>query len=124
MVVLEECGYKVNKIGIVHVNSDYVRDGEVTASEITKISDITEGVKEKRELTKANINKALQVISSPEIPDISPSLANGGSFGEWLDIYRRLPTVDPESIYDLFSAGADKIGKLEELKIKRLVDIH
>lgn len=124
MVVLEACGYKVNKIAVIHVNSGYVRSGEIKANQITKISDITEKVRVKREETKANIEKALQVIASAKIPDISPSLSRGGYFGEWLEIYRSLTTVDPESIYDLFMVGAAKIGKLEELKIKRLVDIH
>jgi hypothetical protein len=86
MVVLEACGYKVNKIAVIHVNSGYVRSGKINATQITTVSDITEKVKVKREETKANIEKALQVIASPKIPDISPSLARGSSFGEWLDI--------------------------------------
>lgn len=31
MVVLEDCGYKVNKIYVVHVNNEYIRNGAVTA---------------------------------------------------------------------------------------------
>ncbi len=124
MVVLEACGYNVNNIAVIHVNNAYVRNGEVEGSQITTTTDVTEKVKAKREETKTNIQKALLVIASSEIPDISPSLAGTGWFGEWLNIFRSLTTVDPESIYDLFSAGSDKIGKLEALKIKRLVDIH
>lgn len=124
MVVLEGCGYKVNKISVIHVNSAYVRNGEIDVKEITSTTDITEKVKAKREETKTNIEKALQVVASPTIPDISPSLAAMGAFGEWLTIFRGLTDVEPESIYDLFMVGADKIGKLEELKIKRLVHIH
>lgn len=124
MVVLEACGYKVNKIAVIHVNNEYVRNGEIKANQITSTTDITEKVKDKREETKANIEKALEVVSSPKIPDISPSHFRGEAFSDWLDIYRTLTTVKPESIYDLFSVSADKIGKLEELKIERLVDIH
>lgn len=124
MIVLEACGYKINNIFVVHVNGDYMRSGEINTVELTTISDISEKVKEKREETKTNIKKALGVIASAKIPDISPSLFKGDSFGEWLTIYRGLTTVNPESIYDLFMVNADKIGKLEELKIKRLVDIH
>lgn len=124
MVVLEACGYKVNKIAVIHVNNEYVRNGEIKVNQITSTSDITRKVKEKREETKANIEKALQVISSSKIPNISPSLARGSSFGEWLEIFRNLTTLEPESIYDLFMVNATKIGKLEELKIKWLVDIH
>ncbi|MEX0616630.1 MAG: DUF2779 domain-containing protein [Candidatus Woykebacteria bacterium] len=124
MVVLEACGYKVNKIAVIHVNSSYMRNGDVKASQITTTTDITEKVKEKREETKENIAKALEVIASREMPNISPSLARGEGFSDWLDIYRSLAKIEPESIYDLFMVTADKIGKLEELKIEKLIDIH
>lgn len=123
-VVLEACGYRINKIAVIHVNHDYVRDGEIKADQLTTTTDVTEQVKEKRNETKANIERALEVIISPKIPDISPSLFRGELFRDWLDIYRNLTTVNPESIYDLFMVNADKIGKLEELKIERLIDIH
>ncbi|MEX1131580.1 MAG: DUF2779 domain-containing protein, partial [Candidatus Woykebacteria bacterium] len=74
--------------------------------------------------TKENIAKALEVIASREMPNISPSLARGEGFSDWLDIYRSLAKIEPESIYDLFMVTADKIGKLEELKIEKLIDIH
>lgn len=124
MVVLEACGFKINKISVIHVNSNYMRNGEVEANQITTITDITQPVKERREETKENITKALQVVASPTIPDISPSLAKGEGFSDWLDIYRKINNVEPESIYDLFMVNAEKIGKLEELKIEKLIDIH
>lgn len=124
MVVLEACGYSINKIAVIHVNHDYVRDGEIKADQLTTTSDITEQVKKKRDETKANIQKALEIIASPNIPDISPSHFRGESFRDWLDVYRNLTTVSPESIYDLFMVNADKIGKLEELKIELLIDIN
>ncbi|HUD44838.1 MAG TPA: DUF2779 domain-containing protein [Patescibacteria group bacterium] len=124
MVVLEGCGYKINKIYVIHVNNEYVRRGAIDYKQLTSISDITETVKEKREETKQNIQKALLIMSSPTIPDISPSLARADSFKEWLEIYRGLVTIDPYSIYDLCRVSSDTIGKLEELKIKRLVDMH
>ncbi len=124
MIVLEACGYNINKISVIHVNQNYIFDGVIRANELTAITDITERVKDKRDETKANIQRALDIIASPNIPDISPSHFKGESLRDWLDIYRNLKTVNPESIYDLFMANADKIGKLEELKIERLKDIH
>lgn len=123
MVVLEACGYKVNKIAVIHVNSNYMRDGDIKPNQITVTTDVTDSVKEKREETKANIEKALEVIASTTIPDISPRHAKGEGFSDWLEIYRRLVKIEPESIYDLFMVKADKIGKLEELKIEKLIDI-
>ncbi len=124
MVVLEDCGYKVNKIYVIHVNNEYVKQGEIDYKQLCTISNITETVKEKRQETKQNIQKALKIIQSPIIPDISPSLAKGESYKEWLEIYKNLVTVDPYSIYDLARANGEIIGKLEELKIKRLIDIN
>lgn len=124
MVVLESCGYKVNKISVIHINNGFIRNGEIKAEEITSVSDVTDKVKAKRDETKQYIKKAFEVIASPTVPDISPSLARGDAFKEWLGIYRNMVTVDPESIYDLCSINPEKIGMLENLKIKRLVDIH
>ncbi len=123
MVVLETCGYKIGKIAVIHVNNEYVRNGAIDAKEITEITDITEEVKEKREDTKVYIKMALEVAESSKIPNISPSLARQDVLGEWLDIYRGLTTVQPYSIYDLCAPSAERIGTLESLNIKSLIDI-
>jgi hypothetical protein len=123
MVVLEECGYKVRNIAVVHVNNQFVRNGEVDPKKLTGITDITEIVKSKRELTKKHIEQALKVANSTTSPNISPSLARLGSLNEWLDIYRGLVSVEPESIYDLCVIGAEKIGKLESENVTKIIDI-
>jgi hypothetical protein len=123
MVVLEGCGFTVRNISVVHVNNQFVRNGEVDAKKLTGTTDITEIVKAKRDLTKKHIESALKVMNSSTIPTISPSQARLGSLNEWLDIYRGLTTVEPYSIYDLCVAGAERIGKLEALGITKLTDI-
>jgi len=123
MVVLESCGFTVRNISVVHVNNQFVRNGEVDAKELTSTTDITEIVKAKRDLTKKHIESALKVMNSNTIPTISPSQARLGSLNDWLDIYRGLTTVEPYSIYDLCVAGAERIGKLEALGITKLIDI-
>ncbi len=124
MIVLEESGYKVRNISVIHVNNKYIRNGKIDPKQISAVRDITEKVKEKRQDTKAGIKKALEVVSLPKIPDISPSLAKDtDALKEWLPIYRNLTEVKPYSIYDLSYAGVERLGRLEELKIKRLKDI-
>lgn len=123
MVVLEGCGFTVRNISVVHVNNQYVRQGDIDASQLTAMTDITEAVKAKREQTKKYIAEAVKVANSNTIPDISPSLARLGSFTDWLDIYRLLTDVEPESIYDLCSVGAKNVGELEKLGVSRLADI-
>jgi hypothetical protein len=123
MVVLENCGYIVRNISVVHINNEYVRKGEINFKELTKITDITAVVKAKRELTKSKIEEALKVVNSTTRPDISPSHARLGSFNDWLTVYRGLVDVGPGSIYELGAIGAEKTGELEKLGINKLVDI-
>lgn len=123
MTVIENCGYKVNKIYVIHVNNKYIRNGEVKADKITTITEATEKVKELRDETKQNIKEATKVVNLKKCPDVSPSLAKLGSFGEWLGIYKTLADLDEYSIYNLCSPSATKIGKLEALGIKNIVDI-
>ena len=123
MVVLEGCGYTVRNIYVVHVNSNYVRDGTIDPFAITETTEITDKVKAKRDITKKHIEKVIKVAESSTCPDLSPAHARLGSFTEWLGIYRSLTKVEPESIYDLCSVGAENVGKLEELNITKLIDI-
>ncbi len=121
--VLNGSGYKVNKIFVVHVDSEYVRNGEVLASDLCKICEVTDKVNELEQFTKENIEKALEIAGQKNCPDISPSHAKLGAFGDWLSIYKTLANIDEYSIYQLCSPGAGKIGELEALGIKRLSDI-
>ncbi|MEI6144220.1 MAG: DUF2779 domain-containing protein [Candidatus Berkelbacteria bacterium] len=123
MAVIENNGYIVNKIYVIHVNNKYVRNGKVKASDITTVTEVTDKVKELRDETEQNIKEALKVIDLKKCPDISPSLTRLGAFGEWLGIYKTLANVKEYSIYNLCSPGASKIGKLEALGIKNIADI-
>ena len=105
-IVLEESGYKVRNISVIHINNKYVRDGDIDPKQIAAVRDITSKVREREAEVKGGVKKALEVVSSPTIPAISPSLARDtDALNEWLPIYRSLTTVDPYSIYDLFYAG-------------------
>ena len=123
-IVLEASRYKVRNVSVIHVNNEYVRKGEIDPKLITTTEDVTDKVKEKQEETKVGIKKALDVIASSQIPDISPSLAKGSNaMKDWLPIYRNLRDIKPYSIYDLSYAKPDIVGKLEKLKIDKLEDI-
>lgn len=123
MVVLEGCGYTVRNISVVHVNNKFIRNGDVDPTKLTATTDITEAVKAKREITQKHIEQALIVANSPTIPDISPSHARLGSFNEWMDIYKGLKPVEPESVYDLCVVGAERVGKFEKFGITKISDI-
>lgn len=120
---IEGSGYKVNKVFVVHVNSEYVRNGEVKADEIAKITEVTDQVKELKESTLKNIQEALEVANSRECPNISPAHTKMGAYSDWLGIYKTLADIDEYSIHHLCSPSADKIGELEKMGIKDLASI-
>lgn len=121
--VIEGAGYKIDRVFVIHVNNEFVKNGEIKADELVKTTEVTDRVKKLKEFTRDNIVKALKVAKSKECPDISPSQAKLGAFGDWLGIYKTMAEIDEYSIYHLCSPGADKIGQLEALGIKRLCDI-
>ncbi|KKQ81495.1 MAG: hypothetical protein UT05_C0015G0004 [Parcubacteria group bacterium GW2011_GWF2_38_76] len=121
--VLTQSGYKVNKIFVVHVNYEYVRDGEVKACDLCNTCEVTEQVEKLEGSTRENIKKALDIAKQKDCPDLSPCHAKLGAYGDWLSIYKTLADIDEYSIYHLCSPGAQKIGDLEDLGIKRLDEI-
>lgn len=125
MIVLEGCGYKVRNISVVHVNSEYVRNGAVRAEELTKVTDVTEKVNKRLNATREHIKNAINTIEQAKIPDMSPSLCGLASTAEWIKIYKLLKGINKGdgSIYDIYSPSATLIGKLEQAKITKLADI-
>jgi hypothetical protein len=95
--VLEGTGLKVRNISVIHVNNQYVRQGDIKADEITMFSDITEAVKSKYDATKTHMAQALAVLKSDTMPDPNPDLARLNSKREWLEIYKNI-TGETESL--------------------------
>ena len=122
-VVLEQCGYTVRNISVIHVNNQYVRSGPIDPKQITAVTDVTEEVKNTREFTISKIDEALETMALTECPDTSPLLADKAAFGEWLTIYKRLKNVKPGSIFDLCQMDAKTLRILQNSDITKIKDI-
>ena len=90
VAVLEGSGLKVRKISVIHVNSSYVRHGEIQADEITAFADIAKLVRDRGEATERHMQQALAVAKSDTMPDPSPRHARLGSKKEWMKIYENI----------------------------------
>lgn len=123
MVVLEKCGYSVRNISVIHVNNQYVRNGKINAKEITARSDVTEDIIAARDFTLTKIDEALDTMALSECPDVSPLYADSKSFAEWLQIYKRLKTPKPGSIFDLCQMDANTLKNLQANNISYIKDI-
>jgi hypothetical protein len=123
MVVLEKCGFSVRNIAVMHVNNQYVRDGDIEPEKLTATTDVTEAVKEIRDYTLEKIDEALATMALSDCPDTSPLLANKSYFKEWLEIYRYMKKTKPGSIYDLCQMDVKTLASLQDNKIEYLKDI-
>jgi len=122
-IVLEESGFKIRRAYVIYVNNEYIRHGEIDVQAISVVTDVTEQVKEKLDETKANIQKALQVLGSKTRPDLSPRFATK-KFSEWMEIYRHINCdLNKYCIYNLCRLNAKLVGELEDLDIKLISKI-
>lgn len=124
LLVLEGAGMVVRNVGVIYVNSEYVRDGEIDPQGITARDDVTEQVRGRLAATAANVEQALAVLGSNTMPDISPRHAHQRALKDWLEIFRALRLdTDPFSIYELAPPDRDLLGELEDLGYGLVRDI-
>ncbi len=94
--VLEGTGLSVRNIYVIHVNNQYIRCGEIEADKITHITDVTEKVRARGELTAKYMPMVLGVVNSKTMPNPDPELAKLGSKAEWLKIYENIFPSEPK----------------------------
>ncbi len=62
--VFQKAGYNINKCYLLHINNDYLRDGELDLKQLFKKDDITEEINDYN--TEFLINQLLEVLKSKE----------------------------------------------------------
>lgn len=88
--VLEGNGFAVRNILVIHVNNQYVRNGEVNPKELTVYADVTNEVNEIASRTPEYMQAALNAATLPEMPDPNPEFATLGSKSEWMKVYKNI----------------------------------
>ena len=124
LLVMESAGVKIRNIKVLHVNRDFIRDGDLKPNGLTATTDITQKVRSLEAETKRNIKQAFEVIESSEMPSMSPRYAGFGAVREWLDIYTSIHgELSSHHIYNITSPNAQALGQLEDLHIEHMKDI-
>jgi hypothetical protein len=124
-LVLEGAGYQVRNIYVIHVNRNFVRQGEVVPEEISVTAEVTAAVKARISEVRGDIKRVMEVVASPTMPNPTPAFSKHGSTPEWIEIYKNLMDIKPGqgTVYDLYSPNAGLILALEDLGIENLLDI-
>ena len=69
-ICLEETGLRVGRLLVLHINNEYVKNGDISPSELLIEVDVTEEVKNKAEDTRLAIEDALKVLQIKDEPEI------------------------------------------------------
>jgi hypothetical protein len=72
-IAAEETGLKVARVFIVHLNKDYVRQGDIDPEQLLILADVTSDVVEIETVTGAEIDGALGLLAEHEIDESSCS---------------------------------------------------
>ena len=110
--VLIGSGLPVSKVFLVHINNQYIREGDIDPKSLFTVNDITDTVKDKQPYITENIMKMKEMLKS-DMPDID--------IGEHCDkpypcdfqghCWQHIPQ---DSVFDLRRKGVNKYGLYQQ----------
>ena len=110
-ICAERAGQQIDRVSLIHLNGDYVREGEIDPGKLLIFADITGDVDEIEDKTIDEIGNALEFLASEIDRDRCSCLENSrGNHCETFAYFN--PGVPKPSIYSLPRLSA---GKREEL---------
>lgn len=66
----ETAGLKINRCFIMHINNQYVRNGDLEASKLLIKEDVTDEVRKRTLNVRDNMNQMLETIAASDCPDV------------------------------------------------------
>ena len=122
-ICAERAGQKIDGVFLVHLNGDYIREGDIDPSELLVFADITEDVGRIIEDTQAEIEGALQLLQLSEIDKDGCSCLHS-SRAHHCDTFSLFnPDIPSPSIYSLPRLSAKKRSDFVASAIFDLEDV-
>ncbi|WP_418510388.1 DUF2779 domain-containing protein [Corallibacter sp.] len=120
--VMTECGYNISQVSIIHLNKEYVKQGDIEPTDLLKIVDITNEVNTIYSVTVNEINAALNFIKKDiELNQCSCIEKTRSNHCDAFKYFN--PQVGKHSIYELNRISVKKIEELRELGVLQIKDI-
>ena len=121
--VLTECGHKVSKVSIIHLNKEYVRQGEIIPEQLLEVTEVTNEVNKIYSSTVNQINAALNFIKKETIDETKCSCIYK-TRSNHCDAFKYFNDNVPEfSIYEIGRISSKKVGTLVDNGQLAMVDI-
>lgn len=112
--VLKRAGLEVKSANLIHLNAEYVRQGELDINKLFVIEDLTETVEEMAEEVMAEMKSALEYISQEKEPAGPCDCLYKGRSAHCTTFHYSNPDVPEYGVHDLARIGLSK-RKLIEL---------
>jgi len=108
-IVAEKVGVDIGDSYIVHLNGDYVRNGELDLNELFVFEKVTDLVNEERDIVENEIAKALALLKEDDIP-LNECSCLYRSNGQQCDcFYQFNPKVPEYSVHNVFRGSKLKL---------------
>lgn len=112
--LLNNCGIKVNKVFIIHLNKEYIRFKDLDIQNLFTIADITEEVNKILEEVALETVSALKYLSQDELPKGNCQCVYKGRNGHCTAFGHINPDIAKYSVHDIARIGSSK-KKLADL---------
>ncbi|OHA92172.1 MAG: hypothetical protein A3J09_01630 [Candidatus Zambryskibacteria bacterium RIFCSPLOWO2_02_FULL_51_21] len=113
-IVLKRAGFEVKSANLIHLNPDYVREGELELDKLFKIEDMTEKVEDLAEEVGAEMQLAREYLAQGEEPKGPCDCVYKGRSAHCTTFHYSNPDIPEYGIHDLARIGNSK-AKLIEL---------
>lgn len=121
--VLSECGYVVSKVSIIHLNKEYIKQGDIVPNELLEITEVSDEVDSIYSSVVNQINAASNFINKEVINETVCSCIYK-TRSNHCDAFNYFNTTIPEySIYEIGRISAKKIGLLVDNEQYAITDI-
>jgi hypothetical protein len=120
MITFKKAGYTLGKLHLIHINPDYVRQGEIDARAFLITEDITEQVHALETEVMEQIEAAKKILASPEMPSCDGCTCFPKDCACVHYCYPDLPNY---SVFNLYRIKAPKARELYLTGCHNLVDV-
>ena len=120
-IVFEQLGYRVSKSFLVHVNKEYILNGDLDLPQFFSVTETSDTVEAKLDLAKERIGEAIELIKSDEpAPRIPFGCRNKYDCPFFKRHFTNLPKY---SVFNIIRLHRSKLQQLVDMKIFDLREI-
>ncbi|MDO8530194.1 MAG: DUF2779 domain-containing protein [bacterium] len=116
--LLEKFGIKAKKAYVIHLDSEYVREGEININKLFHTQDVTEQVEQIKEGVLAEMEVALKYLSQDDEPKGYCACVYKGRSNHCATFGYSNPDIPAYGVHDISRIGASK------MTLQELVDVN